>query len=132
LTGKAGVADVTFLAQLNGGLLGALKAPVDATISMQSQDAAALSAQLGLGDVSILAGEGPLTVAARASGDPDGTMMTSVDLERGKDAIDFAGSVTPGGLTAIAGAGTLKLALSDSTALAADLGLDGLYTPALT
>jgi len=131
LSGKAGAADVTFLAQLNGGVLKPSQGPVDATVSLDSSDPAAFTAQLGLGDVSLMAASGPMTLAARATGDPAGSMAANIDLEDGGDSISFNGNVTPGGLTAMAGNGKLRLTLADSTALAAELGLGGLYTPPL-
>ncbi len=129
LTGKAGAADATFVATLDGGLLGAATAPVDVTLNLQSNDATALTSQLGLGDVSLLGGTGPMLLTASVSGDPADAMATSLNLSRGGDAIGFDGNINPGGLRAVAGGGKLTLKLSDSTALAGALGLGGLFTP---
>jgi hypothetical protein len=129
LSGKAGAADVTLVAQLDGGLKRALAAPISATLDMESGDPKAMTAQLGLGDVSLLPETGQLKLTASLDGPPRGTMKTNVQIAGGGDSIGFDGTVTPGELTAPSGKGRLTLALSDSSVLAAGAGLSGLYTP---
>ena len=131
VSGKAGAADVTLVAQLSGGLLRALTAPAEATLDVEAASARTLTSQLGLGDVSLLPETGPAKLSASASGTPTGTLRGKLDVEGGGDSIAFDGSVTPGDLTAISGGGKLKLALSDTSPIAAEAGIAGITAPAV-
>jgi len=129
LSGKAGVADMTLVAQLDGGLPHALAAPISANLDMQSGDAKGLTSQFGLGDISILPDNGLTKLSATLDGSPTGTMKANLAVDGGGDSIGFEGNVTPGDLSAITGSGKLTLALSDTSVLADDLGIAGLNTP---
>jgi len=131
LSGKAGAADATLVAQLRGGIGRVLSAPISATLDLRSADPRALTAQLGLGDVSLLSDSAPLKLSASIDGDPGATLKTTLDLAGGSDSIAFDGDVTPGDLSAMSGSGKLKVALSDSSVLAADAGIVGIDTPPL-
>ncbi|HVW91177.1 MAG TPA: AsmA family protein [Devosia sp.] len=131
VSGKAGVADVTFVAKLDGGLAAALSQPVEATLNLESDDPRGLSSQLGLGDVSPVAESGPTRLTLSLKGRPSGSMATSLSLTGGDDSIAFAGDSTPGDLAGLGATGKVTAALSDSSVLAGDLGLDGIHTPPL-
>ncbi|MGN6099598.1 MAG: AsmA family protein [Devosia sp.] len=129
VSGKAGAADVTLVAQLSQGLLHALGAPFSASLDVGAQDSAALTAQLGLGDVALLPPTGPVKLVASIDGDPAGTLKTQLSATGGEDSISFDGTVQPGVLTAVKGEGHLALALSDTSALVDDAGLAGVAAP---
>ncbi|MDR3470453.1 MAG: AsmA family protein, partial [Devosia sp.] len=129
VSGKVGAADVTVVAQLQGGLLKALTAPLSATLDVEAADPRALTRQLGLGDVSLLPETGPVKLMASVSGAQTASLQTRFTVEGGADSIDFDGAVTLGDLTAISGTGRLKLALSDTSAIAAEAGLAGITAP---
>ena len=129
LSGKAGVADLTLDAGFSGGLLQALSAPLKVNLELSSPDSRHLTAQLGLGDVSLLPETGPLKLAASVDGTPADGLKSQLSLTGGGDSIRFDGTLVPGDLTRIKGSGRLQLALSDSSVAAAAIGLAGLYTP---
>lgn len=129
LSGKAGVASLTLDARLDGGLLKALTSPIGANLELSSADVAGLTGQLGLGDVSLMPETAPLKVALSLEGVPTDSLKTSASISGGGDSIGFEGNIKPGDLSTPSGSGTLKLALSDTSVLAADLGIAGLYTP---
>ena len=129
LSGKAGVADLTLDARFSGGLLQALSAPLKVNLELTSPDSRHLTAQLGLGDVSLLPETGPLKLAASIDGTPADGLKSQLSLTGGGDSIRFDGTLVPGDLTRIKGSGQLQLALSDSSVAAAAIGLAGLYTP---
>jgi len=129
LSGKAGAADVTLVAQLDGGLSHALAAPISANLDMQSGNGKALTSQFGLGDISLLPDNGLTKLSASVEGSPTGTMKASLAVDGGGDSIGFDGNITPGDLSAVSGSGKLTLALSDTSVLADDVGIAGLNTP---
>ena len=129
LSGTAGVADLTLVAKLDGGILGALGGPIDASLDLTGHDAAGLTRQLGLGDVAVLPDGGDMKLTASLKGDPKATLAVSIGLAGGGDSLLLDGHLTPGDLTTVTGDGKLQVALSDTSALAADAGLAGLYTP---
>jgi uncharacterized protein involved in outer membrane biogenesis len=129
LSGKAGVADVTLVAQLDGGLLKALAAPISANLDIEAADAAALTAQLGLGDASVFPTTGAVKLTATLSGNPGGALKTDFAAEGAGDSIAFDGSITPGDLSAPSGNGKLTVALSDPSVLAAAVGVGGIAAP---
>src|SRR6185312_1422059 len=60
---------------------------------------------------------------------PMAALAVSIGLAGGGDSLLLDGRLTPGDLTTVTGDGKLQVALSDTSALAADAGLAGLYTP---
>ena len=73
-----------------------------------------------------------MKITASLAGSPAGPLKTTLAITDTSDSVNFDGTVTPGDLSQITGAGKLKVVLSDTTALAADAGVAGLYTPPVT
>jgi hypothetical protein len=132
LSGKAGVASLSLDARLDGGLLKALASPIGVNLELSSADVQGLTSQLGLGDVSLMPETSPMKVALSLDGPPTDALKTSGSISAGGDLIGFDGSIKPGDLSTPSGSGALKLALSDTSVLAADFGVTGLYTPPVT
>jgi uncharacterized protein involved in outer membrane biogenesis len=129
VSGKAGAADVTLVAQLQDGLLKSLSAPLSATLDITSADPRALTRQLGLGDVSLMPETGPVKLAASISGTPATALQTRLTVDGGGDSIGFDGTIVPGDLSAVSGNGRLQLALSDTSPFAAEAGIAGITAP---
>lgn len=129
VSGKAGAADVTLVAQLGQGIVRTATAPIEATLDVGADNAGTLTSQLGLGDTSLLPETGPAKLSVSATGSLAGTLKGKLDVEGGGDQLAFDGTVTPGDLTGVAGQGKLKLALSDTSALAALAGMAGIAAP---
>jgi hypothetical protein len=129
ISGKAGAADVTLVAQLSGGVLKALTAPLTANLDVDAASAKDLTAQLGLGDVSLLPETGPAKLTASVDGTPAATLKATLVATGGGDSASFDGLVTAGDMTAMSGSGKLAVSLSDTSVMAAAMGLGGLYAP---
>jgi len=119
--GTAGAASVDLAAQLDGGLAESLTSPVSARFFLESENADALSQQLGFGDQPIFAGTDGLFVAANISGTPASSLDAQVNLSSGDETIGFNGSIaTASG--EMSGSGTLQLNLADAGGLGAAFG----------
>lgn len=128
--GAAGVAALDIQALLGAGLIQALTGPVGATVTLASEDAAGLTAQIGLDGLTVFP-DGALRAQLMINGSPGGSFETDVTLEGGGDSVVFAGTVDVADDERWTGNGILNVALSDPTPLAERLGASGLYLPAL-
>ena len=131
-TGRLGTADTKIVAQLGGGIANALVAPLAATLELNSESPALMTAQLGLGSTPILDDRTPLHLAATIEGTPANSYEIHARLEGGADRIAFDGNVVPGDFTRIGGNGSVEMVLSDPGVLAEIAGADGIYVPALS
>jgi len=131
-TGRLGTADTKIVAQLGGGIANALVAPLAATLELNSESPALMTAQLGLGSTPILDDRTPLHLAATIEGTPANSYEIHARLEGGADRIAFDGNVVPGDFTRIGGNGSVEMVLSDPGILAEIAGADGIYVPALS
>ena len=129
-TGRLGTADTKIVAQLGGGIANALVAPLAATLELNSESPALMTAQLGLGSTPILDDRTPLHLAATIEGTPANSYEIHARLEGGADRIAFDGNVVPGDFTRIGGNGSIEMVLSDPGILAEIAGADGIYVPA--
>ncbi len=130
--GTLASSDATATAKFASGVVAALTAPISATLKLSSSSPHLLVAQLGLGDAPLFDETTPLELTATVSGAPSSSYATQLSLTGGKDRVGFTGSVAPGDFTSVTGSGDLDLALSDPSALAGALGVDGIYVPPLT
>ncbi len=130
--GTLASSDATATAKFASGVVAALTAPISATLKLSSSSPHLLVAQLGLGDAPLFDETTPLELTASVSGAPSSSYATQLSLTGGKDRVGFTGSVAPGDFTSVTGSGDLDLALSDPSALAGALGVDGIYVPPLT
>lgn len=119
--GTAGVADVDFAAQLGAGLAQSLTSPLAARLFLESDDADALSRQLGFGDEPVFAGTDGLFAAVNFSGTPANSLEAQVNLSSGEETIGFAGNLVSSG-SEIDGTGTLDVNLADAGGLGAVFG----------
>ncbi len=131
-TGRLGTADTKIVAQLGGGIANALVAPLAATLELNSESPALMTAQLGLGSTPILDDRTPLHLAATIEGTPANSYEIHARLEGGADRIAFDGNVVPGDFTRIGGNGSVEMVLSDPGILAEIAGAEGIYVPALS
>ncbi|MBL8597689.1 MAG: AsmA family protein [Devosia sp.] len=131
-TGRLGTADTKIVAQLGGGIANALVAPLAATLELNSESPALMTAQLGLGSTPILDDRTPLHLATTIEGTPANSYEIHARLEGGADRIAFDGNVVPGDFTRIGGNGSVEMVLSDPGILAEIAGAEGIYVPALS
>lgn len=130
-SGRLGSSEVTADAEVQAGFLRALSGPVRLWLDMKSADAAAMTAQLGLGDVSLFAEGEPVHLVGIVDGNVANSLETTVLVEGGGDSLGFSGNVVVTDPAAYSGKGTIKAALADPSALAGWLGAGGISLPAL-
>lgn len=132
VSGRLGTAEVAADAELQAGFLRALSGPVKVRLDMKSADSAAMTAQLGLGDVSLFAASEPVHLVGVIDGNIANSLATTVLVEGGGDSLGFSGNLVVTDPAAYSGKGTIKAALADPTAFAAWLGADGISLPAIS
>lgn len=130
-SGKVAGADLRLEAQLGGGILRALAAPLSFNLDLRSDDATAMSAQLGLGEMSLTPPDQPMHAVAIVEGTPANSLEATIRIEGGADSIGFSGNLVVSDLEEITGSGALKVALSDLSALTETLGAGGIDVPAV-
>jgi len=131
VSGNAATAAVRFDARLGTGFLRALSAPLSFNLDLRSDDATAMTAQLGLGDLSLTPPEQPMHAVAIVEGNPSHSLEATLRVEGGADSIGFAGNLVVSDPTRLTGNGTVKVALSDFAALTDSLGAGGIDVPAI-
>ncbi|HHY48162.1 MAG TPA: AsmA family protein, partial [Alphaproteobacteria bacterium] len=131
ITGRAGVADVKLDATLASGVIRALEGSLSVRLQMTASDPAAFTAQLGLGDTSLVPEGSTMRLVALIDGNALNSFETTIRIEGGGESIGFSGNVVAGDLERLSGNGTVKLALSDLSALTQTFGVGGIWLPAL-
>ncbi|MDB5562741.1 MAG: hypothetical protein JWN11_2159, partial [Hyphomicrobiales bacterium] len=131
-TGKAGMADVQLTANLGAGLAKALSGAISGKLSLASDDAKGLTAQLGLGLTSLMPEGTPMHAGLTFDGLLVGGFDTSLAIAGGTDSIGFHGNVRFNDAAEPSGSGDVQVALSDASALADQLGITGIYLPAVS
>jgi hypothetical protein len=129
VTGRAGAADLTLEAKFGVGVMRALTGPMNLRLRMESDQPAALTAQLGLGDTSLVPEGAPMRLVAVVDGTAANSFETTIQVEGSKESLGFSGNVIAGNLEAPSGNGTIKAALTDLSALTESLGAGGIWLP---
>lgn len=132
ISGRLGTAEVAADAELQAGFLRASSGPIKVRLDMKSADAAAMTAQLGLGDVSLFAEGEPVHLVGLIDGNVANSLETTVLVEGSGDSLGFSGNVVVTDPDAYSGKGTLKASLADASAVATWLGAGGIALPALS
>ena len=131
-TGTLSASAATLTAKFAAGVVNALTSPINATLDLSTGSPHLLVSQIGLGDTPLFDEGSPLALKASVSGTPSSSYQVQLALAGGHDHLGFAGSVNPGDFTSLTGAGDIDVALSDPSAIATALGMDGLYVPPVT
>ncbi len=131
-TGELAASSIKAEAEVGAGFLRALSGPVKVRIDLNSADAAAMTAQLGLGDTPLFAEGLPVHLVAVIDGNVANSLETTVRVEGGEDALGFSGNMLVTNPAAFSGKGTLKAKLTDPSVLAAWLGAGGISLPTLS
>jgi hypothetical protein len=129
VSGRVGAADIVLHGQVGAGLLRALDGPMAVKLDLQSEDPRALTAQLGLGEVSLVPEGAGMHLAALFEGTPANSFATTLRLGGGGDTIGFSGNVIVSEPGQWRGSGTAKLNLSDASVLTELLGAGGIGLP---
>jgi hypothetical protein len=132
ITGKAATADLRLDAKLGAGFLRALSGPLSFNLDLRSDDATAMTEQLGLGGLSLTPDDQPMHAVAIVEGTPSNSLEATLRVEGGADSIGFSGNLVVLDPEKITGNGTVKVALSDFAALTDSLGAGGIDVPAVT
>ena len=130
--GKLGPSDLDANAEIASGFLRALAGTFRLELDLRSADATAMTAQLGLGDVSPFPEDQPMHLAGVIEGDVGASLVATLRADGGGDSLGFSGNVAVTDPDRITGKGTLKATLADPSALAARVGADGLWLPPIT
>lgn len=129
VSGRTGASDLTLEAQLSHGVIRALGGPMSVKVDLRSDDAEAMTAQLGLGGIGLMPSGTPMRLVALIEGSMANSLETTLRLEGGADSIAFSGNLVVTNPAAPSGNGTIKASLSDLSAIAALVGADGVYVP---
>jgi hypothetical protein len=132
VSGRLGAAEVAADAELQAGFLRALSGPVKVRLDMKSADSGAMTAQLGLGAVSLFAEGEPVHLVGVIDGNIANSLETTVLVEGGGDSLGFSGNLVVTDPAAYSGKGTIKAALADPTAFAEWLGAGGVSLPPIS
>lgn len=132
ISGRLGTSEVAADAELQAGFLRALSGPVKVRLDMKSADAAAMTAQLGLGDASLFVEGEPVHLVGVIDGNLANSLETTVLVEGGGDSLGFSGNLVVTDPAAYSGKGTIKAALADPSAFAEWLGAGGISLPAIS
>lgn len=132
LSGRAGASQLTLDAQLGLGFIRALGGPASVRLDLRSADPQAMTAQLGLGDVSVMPTGRPMHLVALIDGSIANSLETTVRIEGGEDSLAFAGNVFLSEPDGFSGNGAIKATLSDPSVLAALAGAGGVHVPAVS
>jgi hypothetical protein len=116
-------------AEIASGFLRALGGAFKLRLDLKSADPAAMTAQLGLGGVSLFPEQAPMHLAGVIEGDIGSSLAATLRAEGGGDSLGFSGNVVVTDPDKFTGKGTLKATLADPSALAARLGADGRSLP---
>ncbi|WP_069911727.1 AsmA family protein [Devosia insulae] len=131
VSGRLGTAEIAADAELQAGFLRALSGPVKVRLDMKSADSAAMTAQLGLGEVSLFGVGEPVHLLGVIDGNIANSLETTVLVEGGGDSLGFSGNLVVTDPAAYSGKGTIKATLADPTAFADWLGAGGVSLPAI-
>ncbi|MHB1109150.1 MAG: AsmA family protein [Devosia sp.] len=132
LSGLVGTSQLTLDAQLGQGFIRALGGPVSVRLDLRSADPQAMTAQLGLGELSLMPMGDPMHLVALIEGSMANSLETTLRVEGGRDSLAFAGNVFVSDPDELSGNGTIRATLSDLSALAALAGADGVHVPAVS
>lgn len=130
--GRLGPSELDASADIASGFLRALGGAFKLQLDLKSADPATMTAQLGLGDVSLFPEDRPMHLAGVIEGDVGASLTATLRADGGGDSLGFSGNVVVTDPDKITGKGTLKATLADPSALAARLGADGVWLPPIT
>jgi hypothetical protein len=131
ISGRMGASELTLDAQLGMGFVRALAGPMSVRLDLRAADPGAMTAQLGLGKLSLTPTGTPMHLVALIEGSMSNSLETTVRIEGGADSLGFAGNVVVSDPNELSGNGTIRAALSDPSAIVASIGAEGLYVPAV-
>ena len=132
VSGRVGESELTLDAQLGQGVMRALSSPMSVKLDLQSADPQALTAQLGLGEISLMPTGVPMRLVGLIEGAMSNSLETTLRLEGGEDSIAFAGNVVVTDPEEISGNGSIRASLSDPSALVVLAGAAGVNVPAFS
>lgn len=130
VSGRAGVADMTFGAKVSQGILNYERGPIGVRVMLSSDSPAGLAAALGI-DAGLDA-TGAATATLVAEGSPVNSLDTELLFDSPGNRLKYAGSMILNDLKAVQGRGKLDFDLAEPAAWADVLGVAGLYLPPLT
>ncbi len=131
IAGRAGVLDMQLELVLSGGIDQFTSGPILIEALTRSEDADALNRQLGLGELSLFASEGPLLLNLRAQGVLSKSIETTIVAQRGNERLGFAGRVLPFGAAGFSGSGIVDFAVSDFSPMLDLVGVNGIHLAGL-
>ena len=129
LAGALGAGELNLRAELEGGIGALATAPLRVTAGLESTDIAGLTAQVGLGDAPLFAGDGSMLVSISLVGTPNNSLESNITASLGDESISYAGNLLSLDNGEIQGTGRLDIALADAGGLARIVGARGLSLP---
>lgn len=128
LGGTLGQADIDVTAHLGGGIGQALSGQLRLNGTLEADDPAALTRQLGLGDAELFGADGAMMVALNLEGSPSNSVAGQITASVGDESLSYAGTllVTNGELQ---GNGALQATGLEGGGLAHLVGVTGLSLP---
>jgi uncharacterized protein involved in outer membrane biogenesis len=128
-TGTLGSSTLEAKADIESGFLRSLEGRFKLVLDLTTADPATMTAQLGLGDISLFPEGQPMHLAGVIEGDVGSSLVATVRADGGGDSLGFSGNVVVTDPDEVTGKGMLKATLADPSVLANRLGVDGLSLP---
>lgn len=125
LAGDFGAGALDLRLEFSGGLAEAATGDLRLVASLEAQDGAALSAQLGAPDQPILGDGGPVLATLFLEGTAANGLEGRANLSAGDERLGYVGSVRLADDGTLVGEGTMDVRLFDASGLAALAGLEG-------
>ena len=132
VTGTLGPSTFTANAAIEAGFLRALDGRFKLEFDLGSPQPGQMTAQLGLGTVSLFPDDKPMHLTGIIEGDVGSSLKATLRADGGGDSLSFSGDVVVTDPDRITGRGSLRATLTDPSTLAAQLGADGLSLPPVT
>lgn len=128
LGGTLGQAKINLRAQMAGGIGQALTGQLQLNGTLESDDPAALTRQLGFGEAELFDGDGAMMVALNLAGSPSNSLTSHITASAGDESLGFSGTLLAVN-GELQGSGTLSGTMLDAGGLGQIVGLRGLSLP---
>jgi len=132
VAGALGPSTFDASADIASGFLRALDGALKLEFELASPDPTQMTAQLGLGEVSLFPEGQPMHLSGLIEGDVGASLKATLRADGGEDSLGFSGDVVVTDPDKFTGKGRLKAVLADPSVLATQLGADGVSLPAIT
>ncbi|HTM77430.1 MAG TPA: AsmA family protein, partial [Devosia sp.] len=128
LAGTLGVANLNLRAEMTDGIGQALGGQLRLNATLEADDPAALTRQLGFGDADLFGSDGSMLLAVNLQGSPSNSLTSQITASVGAESLSFSGTLLAAN-GELQGTGTLQGMSINGGGLAHLIGVKGLSLP---